>query len=203
MGAPDERATYRNRSIGCIGPTLRADGAICFAAGRSATFRPAMATDPPADLVLSPLGGMPRTVAEWLTNFHLCLVVLDPFTNESAWILETAGRILTNYAAADVRVGWLVTATDDEARQFLGPWATQVLTFADPDRTAVKALGLEELPALVHLNVSGALEGSAEGWHPAAWRGVLENLSRILSWSRPVLPVPGDPAPYSGTPAVA
>lgn len=162
-----------------------------------------MATDPPADLVLSPLGGTPRTVAEWLTTFHLCLVVLDPFTNESAWILETAGRILANYAAADVRVGWLVTATDDEARQFLGPWATQVLTFTDPDRTAVKALGLKELPALVHLNVSGALEGSAEGWHPAAWRVVLENLSRILSWSRPVLPVPGDPAPYSGTPAVA
>jgi hypothetical protein len=171
-------------------------------AGTSATFRPAMATDPPADLLLDPLQGEPRTVAEWLTNFHLCLVVLDPFTNESAWILETAGRILSVYAAADVRVGWLVTATDDEARQFLGPWATEFLTFTDPDRTVVKALGLQELPAVVHLNMSVATEAAAEGWNPAAWREVLENLSRILSWSRPVLPVPGDPAAYAGTPAV-
>jgi hypothetical protein len=161
-----------------------------------------MATDPPADLLLDPLRGEPRTVAEWLTNFHLCLVVLDPFTNESAWILETAGRILTTYAAADVRVGWLVTATDDEARQFLGPWAQQLLTFADPERIAVKALGLTELPAVLHLNMSGAIETAAEGWDPAAWRAVLENLSRILSWSRPVLPVPGDPPAFAGTPAL-
>jgi hypothetical protein len=161
-----------------------------------------MATDPPADLVLDPIGGEPRTIAEWLTNFHLCVVVLDPFTNESAWILETAGRILTTYAAADVRVGWLVTATDDEARQFLGPWSERLLTFADPERAAVKALGLTELPAIVHLNMSGAAESAAEGWNPVAWRTALENLSRILSWSRPVLPEPGDPAPYAGTPAL-
>ena len=105
-----------------------------------------MATDPPADLLLDPLGGEPRTVAEWLTNFHLCVVVLDPFTNESAWILETAGRILSIYAAADVRVGWLVTATDDEARQFLGPWAEQFLTFTDPDRNAVRRSASSSCP---------------------------------------------------------
>jgi hypothetical protein len=162
-----------------------------------------MATDPPADLLLDPVGGEPRTVAEWLTNFHLCVVVLDPFTNESAWILETAGRLLSTYAAADVRVGWLVTATEDEARQFLGPWADRLLTFADPDRAAVKALGLTELPAIVHLNMSGAAEAAAEGWNPAAWRDVLDNLSRILSWSRPVLPAPGDPAAFAGTPALS
>ena len=52
MGAPDERATYRSRSIGCTATTLRRDPGICLAPGRSATFRPAMATDPPADLLL-------------------------------------------------------------------------------------------------------------------------------------------------------
>ena len=160
-----------------------------------------MATDPPADLHLDPLGGEPRTVAEWLTTFHLCVVVLDPFTNESSWILETAGRLLKNFSAADVRVAFLVTGTDDEARQFLGPWVDEVLVFTDPERKAVAGLGLTSLPALVHLNTSGALEDSAEGWDPDAWRRVADNLSRILSWSRPQIPAPGDPTPFAGSPA--
>jgi hypothetical protein len=161
-----------------------------------------MATDPPADLMLTPVGGEARTVREWLVTFHLCTVVLDPFTNESSWLLETAGRFLTSYAAADVRVAWLVTGTDEQARQFLGPWADRLLTFVDPDRTAVRALGLGELPAIVHLNTSGAVEDSAEGWDPEEWRRVADNLSRILSWSRPVIPAPGDPVAFDGSPAL-
>ena len=161
-----------------------------------------MATDPSPDLLLRPLRGEARSLSAWLTNFHLCVVVLDPFTNESAWILDTAGRFLREYAAADVRVGFLVTGTADEATRFLGPWAERLLVFADPDREAVKALGLAELPALVHVNQSGAVEGAAEGWDPEAWSAVAENLSRILSWTVPVLPAPGDPLAYSGTPAV-
>jgi hypothetical protein len=161
-----------------------------------------MATDPPADLSLTPLGGEARTIREWLVNFHLCAVVLDPFTNESSWVLETAGRFLTTYAQADVRVAWVVTGTDAEARQFLGPWAERILTFADPDRAVVKGLGLQQLPALVHLNTSGAVEDSAEGWDPGSWRRVADNLSRILSWTRPVLPAPGDPVAFAGSPAL-
>jgi hypothetical protein len=160
-----------------------------------------MASDPPADLALTPVGGEPRTVQEWLTTFQLALVALDPFTNESSWLLETAGRLLANYAAADVRVAFLVTGTDAEAKQFLGPWVERVLVFADPDRTAVAGLGLAELPAFVHLNSSGAIEDSAEGWDPDEWRRVAANLSRILGWNRPVIPAPGDPSAFAGTPA--
>jgi hypothetical protein len=161
-----------------------------------------MATDPPADLKLTPIGGEPRTIREWLVTFHLCTVVLDPFTNESSWLLETAGRFLATYAAADVRVAWIVTGTEAEARQFLGPWAERLLTFPDPDREVVQAFGLTELPALVHLNTSGAVEGAAEGWDPDEWRAVADNLSRILSWTRPVLPGPGDPVAFAGSPAL-
>lgn len=161
-----------------------------------------MASDPPADLQLTPLGGQPHTVEEWLTTFHLCLVVLDPFTNESAWLLETAGRLLQTYSAADVRVAFVVTGTESEAKQFLGPWTERLLVFADPDREAVKGMGIEQLPALVHLNISGAVEGSAEGWDPDEWRRVAENLSRILDWTRPVIPAPGDPVAFTGSPAL-
>lgn len=161
-----------------------------------------MATNPPLDLALSPLRGESRTVEEWLTNFHLCVVVIDPYTNESAWALESAGRVLSSYAEADVRVAWVVTAGADDAVRFLGPWAERLLTFVDPDRKVVEALGLRELPALVHLNMSGAVEGSAEGWDPEAWRRVCENLSRLLGWTVPALPVAGDPAAFAGSPAL-
>jgi hypothetical protein len=160
-----------------------------------------MASDPAPDLVLTPVGGEARTIQEWLTTFQLAVVALDPFTNESSWILETAGRLLSNYAAADVRVAFLVTATADEAKQFLGPWTGRVLVFVDPDRAAARGLGLTYLPALVHLNSSGAIEGSAEGWDPDEWRRVADNLSRILGWNRPVIPAPGDPSAFAGTPA--
>ena len=72
----------------------------------------------------------------------------------------------------------------------------------DPDREVVRALGLAELPAVVHLNTSGAVEDSAEGWDPDAWRRVAENLARILSWTRPNIPAPGDPVAFAGSPAL-
>ena len=105
-----------------------------------------MATDPPGDLQLAPLRGAARSLDDWLTTFHLAAVVLDPYTYESAWLLETAGRILEHFRGADCRIAFVVTADADDAREFLGPWAERVLTFADPDRELVKALGLNELP---------------------------------------------------------
>ena len=92
---------------------------------------------------LAPLDGEPRTLDGWLTTFHLAVVILDPYTYESAWLLETAGRILDNFREADCRIAFVVTADADDAREFLGPWAQRILTFADPDRDLVKALGLE------------------------------------------------------------
>src|SRR5690606_40739296 len=101
---------------------------------------------------------------------HLAAVVLDPYTYESAWLLETAGRILEHFRGADCRIAFVVTADADDAREFLGPWAERVLTFADPDRELVKALGLDELPAFVHLRHDRSVAALAEGWDPAAWR---------------------------------
>ena len=160
-----------------------------------------MATDPPADLELAPLNGQPQTIQGWLTMFHLVMVVLDPFTHESAWILKTVSRILRIYEEADCRVALMVTATPAEAKMFLGPYAEDFLTFADPDRTAVKALGLERLPALVHIRQDLSIAGASEGWDPPAWKEITEGLSRAMSWTKPQIPAPGDPAPYEGTPA--
>lgn len=152
--------------------------------------------------MLRPINAAPRPLAQYLTTFHLVLVVLDPFTNESAWVLETAGRVLTVFSQADARVGWLVAGTAEECREFLGPWATRFLTFADPEREAIKALGLDRVPALVHLAMDGSVVSYAEGWQPPAWQAVVDELARVLSWKAPRLPDPRDPAPYDGTPAL-
>lgn len=160
-----------------------------------------MVTDPPADLTLAPINGEPRTVTEWLTTFQLVTVVLDPFTNESSWLLETAGRILTHFTGADCRACFIVTGTADEARQFLGPWADKVLTFADPDRAAVRGLGLNELPAFVQIRGDRHVPAAAEGWDPLEWRAVAQSIAEYMSWSAPLIPAEGDPSPYAGSAA--
>ena len=150
---------------------------------------------------LAALGGEPRTLDEWLTTFPLVVVVLDPYTNESAWLLETAARILTNFRQADCRVGWVVTADEHDARRFLGPWATELLTFADPNRDLVAALELQALPALVYIRQDRTVVGVAEGWQPEEWRAITADLGRAMSWSHPSIPAAGDPGPFRGSPA--
>jgi hypothetical protein len=161
-----------------------------------------MATDVPADTILATMSGETRPITEWTTNFHLALMVLDPFTYESSWILETAARVLRTYAEADCRCSFLVTCGAEDAERFLGPYAKDFLVFCDPDRLAVKGMGLERLPAFVHVNIAHAVEASAEGWEPDQWRQVAENLARVMSWHRPTIPATSDPVPFEGTPAL-
>ena len=147
-----------------------------------------MATNPPPDLVLTPLGGEARPLQEWLTTFHLASVVLDPYTNESSWILPTAARILEGLRGSDARVNFVVTADADDTRAFMGPLVDQFLVFTDPDRIAVKALELTELPAFVFIRVDGTVQAAAEGWRPAEWRAVAEAVAEATAWRRPDIP---------------
>jgi hypothetical protein len=157
-----------------------------------------VASDPSPDLLLAPINGKPRPVVAYLTMFHLVFVALDPFSQRSAWLVETSGRILTNYDQANCRVAFLVAGTADEAREFLGHWATDILTFADPDLTAIRGFGLQALPAIVHLGTDGTIVNAVEGWDPPAWRTLSERLSQIVDWRGPVIPGPRDPAPFDG-----
>ena len=159
-----------------------------------------MAANPPPDLVLSSLTGRSRTVREWVTTFHLLFVAVDPNSSQSRWIVPTAARVLSEYEQADCRVAWLVAGDASDARKFLGRWATDILTFTDPDLTAIKGFGLETLPAIVHLNQDLLVVAAVEGWEAMAWRALTVNLSQQMKWSRPLLPAPGDPGPFDGAP---
>jgi hypothetical protein len=159
-------------------------------------------TNPPLDLPLTTASGESRTIDQWLTTFHLASVIVDPYTNESSWVLETAARILRTFSEAAVRVSWIVTADANDARAFLGPLADEVLTFVDPERAAVRALGLGQLPAFVFLRIDGTVAAAAEGWDPAAWRAVADAIASTTAWSRATIPLPGDPVAFAGSPAL-
>ena len=150
---------------------------------------------------ITAIGGEPRTIGEWLTTFQLLTVVIDPYTYESAWILDTARRFLDTFRGADCRVAWTVTADERDAKRFLGPLADEFLTFLDPNRDLVGALELERLPALVYLRQDLAVIGTAQGWQPAEWEHVGALAGKVNSWSHPQLPVAGDPGPFAGSPA--
>lgn len=158
--------------------------------------------NPSLDLVLTPAGKEGRTLREWLTTFHLASIVLDPYTNESSWILETAVRIMRQFSGAAVRVNFLMTCDADDARAFLGPYADEFLVYCDPDRAAVRALGLSELPAFVLIQANGTIPAAAQGWTAADWKEVAAQVASLTAWSKPTIPAPGDPGAFRGTPAL-
>lgn len=152
------------------------------------------------DLDLQPLDGDARPLGDWLTTFPLVPVILDPFTHESAWILDTSKRILQHFGGADCRICWILTCSPDDARRFLGPYADEVLTFTDEGKTITSTLGVEEAPAFLLLRQDGAVVAKAEGWDPDEWREVAEAVAALTSWSRPAVPAAGDPVAFGGTP---
>ena len=161
-----------------------------------------VAANPDPNLTLAPIQGAPHTVSQWLTTFHLVFVAVDPAARETTWILPTAERVLRQFYEADCRVAWLVAGDPEDCRELLGSRADDLLVFADPDRTAIAAFGLERLPALVHLGTDGTVVGAAEGWDPMEWRAVVTRLAKDMAWLPPVIPVPGDPGPFEGSPAL-
>jgi hypothetical protein len=154
------------------------------------------------DLMLSPLGAEARPLEDWLTTFHLATVALDPYTNESSWILPTATRVLEGLRGSDARVNFLVTADESDTKAFLGPLVDRFLVFTDPDRVAVKALGLTQLPAFLFIRVDGTVTAATEGWSALAWRAVADTVAAATAWSAPDIPLVGDPGPFHGSPAL-
>lgn len=161
-----------------------------------------MATAPSPDIELITLAGDTYTVEQRLTTFHMASVVLDPYTNESSWVLKSAARILAELSGTDARVNFVITCGPDDAKAFLGPLAEEFLVFCDPDRAFVKSLGLATLPAFVFLRIDGTVPAAAEGWDPETWRAVAEAIAEATAWTAPTIPAPGDPGPFHGTPAL-
>jgi len=160
----------------------------------------------PPDLTLTPLvggaAGQSRPLMDWLTTFHLASVILDPYTNESSWILRTATRILEPFRDSDARINLIVTCGPKDAQAFLGPLTARFLVFCDAERAIVKAMGLSELPAFAFIRVDGVVAACAQGWNPHEWEDVADSIAEITCWSSIILPGPNDPGAFRGSPAL-
>jgi len=167
---------------------------------------PGVGVQLPTSLTLTPLDGSglgkQRPIMEWLTTFHLATVVLDPYSNESSWILRSATRVLEQFRGSDARINFLVTANATDTQTFMGPLAEQFLVFCDPDRDAVKAMGLNELPAFVFTRVDGVVAAKAEGWNPHEWAQVADAIAESTWWTSIPVPGPADPGAFRGSPAL-
>ena len=71
------------------------------------------------------------------------------------------------------------------SERILGKDAKRTLTFVDPDRALVDALGLTALPALVHIRQDTSVGDVAEGWDAAAWQRVADSIASAMAWSAP------------------
>ena len=109
-----------------MGCTFSRYSRTCGGSSPSTSVSPVAAAElpnPNLDVTLAPINGDARPLREWLTTFHLASFVLDPYTNESSWILETAARIMRQYKGAAVRVNFLIACGAEDAKTFLGPLA--------------------------------------------------------------------------------
>lgn len=162
-----------------------------------------MPNDPRSDITIATDRGDEQTLDQWLTTFNMLAVVVDPYTYESGWILPTAARLFAHYEEADIRCVFIVASDGEGARQYLGKFAPEYLVLVDPDRELIGSLGLERVPALIHLGQNSNLLGSAEGWDPAEWSEVIDGVEEAMAWrSRPLIPGAGDPGRFDGTPAM-
>jgi hypothetical protein len=158
-----------------------------------------MAKNPDPALKLTTSRGVTRTLDDWSTMFHLCLVVL-PARSEAAAYVPIGMRLFATFGDADCKFAFVVTGPETVAQRLLGEVEQRVVTFIDPDLELVKSLGLERLPAFVLLRQDTTLVASAEGWKPSDWQRVARDTGKMLSWTVPEVHQEGDPRPFAGWP---
>ncbi|MFN8034360.1 MAG: hypothetical protein U0V73_00270 [Acidimicrobiia bacterium] len=156
-----------------------------------------MAKNPDPTLALTSLQGVTRTLDDWLTMFHLCLVVLPDRPEAARW-LPVIRRMFKVLGDADCRTAVCVTGNAQIAHRVLDTAVGEFLVFVDPERELVTSLGLTHLPAFVHLRQNTTLVSAAEGWDPHAWQRVARGVAEAMAWSTPTVSGAGDPRPTEG-----
>lgn len=150
--------------------------------------------NPDPTIAITDLAGTARSLGDWHTMFHLCLVVLPDRPQAAEW-LPVINSIFSVFGDADCRTAVAVTANAAITGRILGDGAERFLVFTDPEWALVRTLGLSRLPAFVHLRPDTTLVAAAEGWDPQEWQRVANGLGEAMSWSVPQVAGPLARAP--------
>lgn len=156
-----------------------------------------MAQNPDPSLPLTSIKGVTRTLDDWATVFNLAIVLLPARPEASAWV-PVIDRLYATFGDSDVRTTICVSSTPAITRRILGDAADRWLTFCDPDSTLAQALGLERLPAFVHLRQDTTLVSAVQGWSATEWQKVADDIAKSQHWTSPQLVGAGNPAPTPG-----
>jgi hypothetical protein len=143
--------------------------------------------------------GTTRTLDDWTTMFHLCLVILPARPEAARWI-PVARRIFATFGDTDCRCAFVVPGPASVAERVLGEVENEVLIFIDPDLELVHDLDLGTLPAFVHLRQDTSLVADAEGWSASEWQRVAKAVGKAMAWTVPEVSGPGDPPSTPGWP---
>jgi hypothetical protein len=158
-----------------------------------------VAQNPDPALALTSLKGVTRTLDDWATVFNLAIVLLPARPEAGAWV-KVIDRIYKTFGDSDVRTTICVSSTPAITRRIIGDAADRYLVFSDPDESLAKSLGLERLPAFVHLRQDTSLVGAAQGWSPTEWQKIADEIARTQHWTTPVVTGAGNPPPTPGWP---
>jgi hypothetical protein len=156
-----------------------------------------VAKNPDPSLELTNLRGVTRTLDDWATIFNLAIVMLPARAEASAW-QGVIDRIYATFGDSDVRTTIWVPSTVSIARRILGDLADRYLVFSDPDQKLATSLGIERLPAFVHLRQDTTLVNAAQGWSPTEWQKVADEIARHVHWTSPALTAADGPAATAG-----
>jgi len=107
-------------------------------------------------------------------------------------------RIYATFGESNVRTTIWVPSTPAITRRIIGDLADRYLTFADPDGALATSMGIERLPALVHLRQDTTLVGAAQGWSPTEWQKVADGIAKHVHWTSPQVTASSAPAATPG-----
>src|SRR3954454_23171335 len=92
----------------------------------------AVAKNPDPTLALSTSAGVTRSLDDWTTMFHLCLVILPDRPEAARWI-PIAQRIFGVLGDSDARTAYVVPSTATIAERILEGVSETSMVFLDPD----------------------------------------------------------------------
>jgi hypothetical protein len=156
-----------------------------------------VAQNPDPALELTSIAGVTRTLDDWATVFSLAIVLLPARPEAAAWV-PVIDRMYATLGDSDVRTTVCVAAGAPITRRIIGDAAERWLTFCDPDLRLASALGLERLPAFVHLRQDTTLVAAAQGWSVSEWQRVADEMAKKQHWISPRIAAPGNPRPTPG-----
>ncbi|HET9730344.1 MAG TPA: hypothetical protein VFR41_13015 [Acidimicrobiia bacterium] len=158
-----------------------------------------MAQNPDPQLQLTSYAGVTRTLDDWATVFNLAIIAL-PDRPEGAAFVPVIERIFATFGDSDARTIVYVPGAASIAKKILGAAIDRWLVWCDPGGALATSLGLERLPAFVHLRQDTTLVSAAQGWSPSEWQRVADEIAKHAHWTSPLVSGRGDPNPTSGWP---